>query len=68
MNFMKGVTIKNIETGEYIEFKDRTMLTAYVSKLYKEDKETDSIKINRIRNYSDAIYYIKNHCKIIEII
>lgn len=65
---MENTVIENIVTGEFIEFKDRNKFTDYVRNLYNQNEQSSLIKLNKIRNYSDAIYYIKNYSNNIKLI
>lgn len=54
--------IENNVTGEIIEFKDKIKFTEFIRKIYFENEDGSDIKLNKIRNYSDAIYYVKKYC------
>jgi hypothetical protein len=56
-----GVVIEHFENG-FIEFKDKTKFTSFVKKIYEENEKDSDIILNKIRNYSDAIYYMRNYC------
>jgi len=55
-----GVIIEHFENG-FIEFKDKTKFTEFVKKIYEENEKDSDIILNKIRNYSDAIYYMRNY-------
>lgn len=65
---MANTVIENIVTGEFIEFKDKSKFTDYVRKIYKENEQHSSIKLNKIRNYSDAVYYLRKYSDNIKLI
>jgi hypothetical protein len=65
---MGNTVIENIVTGEYIEFKDKSKFTDYIRKIYNENEDSSLIKLNKIRNYSDAVYYIRNYSDNIKLI
>lgn len=51
-----GIVIKDNENN-FIEFNDKVKFTSFVNNLHKENNNT---LLNKIRNYSDAVYYLKN--------